>query len=254
MRAIHIVSTTALCFTFLPVLADTLTCNSSSDSYKHCSLPRANERDINITNVNSGSCDMNNTWGVDRTGVWVDHGCGADFNYSDFGPVNGGGAVGQTNVYVEPDYAYGYPEYGFGSADPFFWPGFFYDAGFFFGPEYYGNGWYGNEYCAHHGCNNYYNNYNHNYNPNNNPNYHPYNNAYHPNTVNQANHLNNVNNANVHHNEQAYHPNNANTHYNQQSYHPQHEDEEGMHEHDGEESHEHEGDVHSYHGRRGGHR
>jgi len=220
MRAMKIFSTTALCFTCLPVLAGTLTCNASNDSYKHCNLSRANERDIRIVKATSDGCDMNNTWGVDSTGIWVDHGCSAIFNYSELSSNNYGnaGGIDETNVYVEPGYV-----------EPFYWPGLFFEAGLL-GAEYgaaYGNGWYGNNYYNHN-YNNNYQNYNHNYNHN------PANNNFH--------------NANGF--------NNNNVHANQQEFHPQHE-EENEHEHEGEESHEHEEEgghaFHggSYHGRRG---
>ena len=55
-----------------------VTCSSNDGGRKWCDIgPR---RDVRLVRQISGSpCVRDNTWGVDRRGLWVDRGCRADF-------------------------------------------------------------------------------------------------------------------------------------------------------------------------------
>ncbi|MFI4956603.1 MAG: DUF3011 domain-containing protein [Gammaproteobacteria bacterium] len=140
MRAIKIITATALCLTMLPVFAGTLTCASSDNSFKHCTLSNANERDIRIQKVTAGDCDANNAWGVNGSGIWVDKGCSAVFEYTPVSP--------SSSAYSD-DSGYG-PDVVIapGFVAPYYGPGFYYGAGYY---EY--NNWNGNGYCNGHQCN-----------------------------------------------------------------------------------------------------
>jgi hypothetical protein len=93
------------CFVFAALLVpiatpaqQTITCESNDGGRKHCGAP--NPGQVSLQRQISGSeCIQDRTWGVDDRGLWVDHGCRADFliggnnNYN--GPAdngsNGGG-------------------------------------------------------------------------------------------------------------------------------------------------------------------
>ena len=56
----------------------TLTCSSDNDKRNRCSADTS--RGVQMVNQRSGSpCVQGQTWGYDRSGVWVDRGCRADF-------------------------------------------------------------------------------------------------------------------------------------------------------------------------------
>lgn len=57
------------------------TCSSNDGGRKYCSFPSGvNPNRIRMTRQISGSaCVQGQTWGVDRRGLWVDHGCRAEF-------------------------------------------------------------------------------------------------------------------------------------------------------------------------------
>lgn len=57
------------------------TCSSNDGGRRYCSLPSGiNSNRIQMTRQISGSpCIEGQTWGVDRRGLWVDHGCRAEF-------------------------------------------------------------------------------------------------------------------------------------------------------------------------------
>jgi hypothetical protein len=55
----------------------TVRCESSGGKFHRCALPW---RDAQLTRQESkGSCIRGQSWGVDREGLWVDHGCRALF-------------------------------------------------------------------------------------------------------------------------------------------------------------------------------
>jgi hypothetical protein len=56
----------------------TVTCSSNNGRRNWCDI--GGRRDVQLTRQISGSaCIRNNTWGVDRSGIWVDRGCRAEF-------------------------------------------------------------------------------------------------------------------------------------------------------------------------------
>jgi hypothetical protein len=59
----------------------TFTCSSNDGRRNYCSLPGgSNQNGVIMSRQISGSaCIQNQTWGVDRRGVWVDRGCRAEF-------------------------------------------------------------------------------------------------------------------------------------------------------------------------------
>jgi uncharacterized membrane protein YgcG len=73
---------TALSLVAIPTFANqNMTCISDG-AFVHCNLDQADHRDITIKNVIAGDCLQANVWGVDSTGIWVDKGCGATFEYT----------------------------------------------------------------------------------------------------------------------------------------------------------------------------
>jgi Protein of unknown function (DUF3011) len=55
-----------------------VTCSSNDGGRKWCDI--GGRRDVRLARQISGSpCVRDNTWGVDRRGLWVDRGCRADF-------------------------------------------------------------------------------------------------------------------------------------------------------------------------------
>ena len=61
--------------------AQIITCSSDDGRRNYCSLPNGiNRNRVGMTRQISGSaCIRNQTWGVDRRGLWVDKGCRAEF-------------------------------------------------------------------------------------------------------------------------------------------------------------------------------
>jgi len=86
MNVNKLIIASLLCLVFIPSFASakTLTCMSANKSFVRCDLPDADMRDIRITKYKIGNCHLDNAWGVDSRGIWVDKGCGAEFEY---GPV-----------------------------------------------------------------------------------------------------------------------------------------------------------------------
>ncbi|MFL6426641.1 MAG: DUF3011 domain-containing protein [Acidobacteriaceae bacterium] len=73
-----------------------ITC-SSDDGGRH-TCPVDARGGVQMTNQRSGSaCQQGYSWGYDPNGIWVDHGCRADFMVSSANSYNyGGGGGGQT--------------------------------------------------------------------------------------------------------------------------------------------------------------
>lgn len=157
MRTIKFIYGAILCLSFLPALAtQTLTCVSPNNTFAHCRLSYADQRDIRITSVQSGDCSADNAWGVDSRGIWVNNGCGAVFEYTQVASSNNDDD-GETVIVIDPDFL-----------GAFYGPGFYYGAGYY---NSYGWGNQNNDYCNNYRCNsnqqhnyNHYNNVNHNRN------------------------------------------------------------------------------------------
>ena len=71
-----------LCTTFLtawPARADdTIRCESRNYRYQYCRA-RTDNRVSLVRQRSQTRCRLNDNWGYDRNGVWVDRGCSADF-------------------------------------------------------------------------------------------------------------------------------------------------------------------------------
>jgi hypothetical protein len=91
-----------LCLVFTPSFAATknLTCMSANKSFVRCDLPDADMRDIRITKYKIGNCHLDDAWGVDSRGIWVDKGCGAEFEYGPVGRSYSSSSSSKTVVVV----------------------------------------------------------------------------------------------------------------------------------------------------------
>jgi hypothetical protein len=69
--------------------AQTITCSSNDMGRHYCRANTSNG--VKLVNQRSGSaCTMGVSWGYDNGGIWVDHGCRADFALGAGGGNNGG--------------------------------------------------------------------------------------------------------------------------------------------------------------------
>ncbi|WP_353572106.1 ricin-type beta-trefoil lectin domain protein [Candidatus Albibeggiatoa sp. nov. BB20] len=60
-----------------------ISCESSNSQYRHCSID-TNGKEVRIfKQLSSTRCTINDTWGYDNRGVWVDKGCRAAFIVED---------------------------------------------------------------------------------------------------------------------------------------------------------------------------
>jgi len=58
--------------------AATVACSSDDDGRQYCySDTRGGVR--LLRQISDSPCEMNRTWGYDASGIWVDHGCRAEF-------------------------------------------------------------------------------------------------------------------------------------------------------------------------------
>lgn len=62
----------------------TVRCESSNYRYKHCSAS-TNGRVTLERQLSNTRCREDDNWGYDRHGIWVDHGCGAEFRVGNGG-------------------------------------------------------------------------------------------------------------------------------------------------------------------------
>lgn len=73
----------------------TITCESNNGGRKHCG--NSNPGQVSLQRQISGAeCIENRSWGVDDRGLWVDHGCRAEFlvgGYSDGNGNDAGGSI-----------------------------------------------------------------------------------------------------------------------------------------------------------------
>lgn len=118
-----------------PVLsAQTITCISNG-AFTHCHLPQADQRHISIITVVAGSCTGTNDWGVDSTGIWVNKGCGATFEYTSANtsahhtyPSYSTANVPGPDFAVDPYYYYSPYYYNFPLFYGYFGPGYYYNG------------------------------------------------------------------------------------------------------------------------------
>lgn len=73
--------------------AQTIPCSSSGYRYTYCRVDTDNEVRLERQR-SSTACQQGYSWGYDRNGVWVDHGCAADFRVG----REGGGHSGRNNA------------------------------------------------------------------------------------------------------------------------------------------------------------
>jgi hypothetical protein len=59
-----------------------ITCGSLDGELSHCTLAGANTLKVKLKHRIDGVCKFDESWGVDREGVWVDMGCRAIFKYT----------------------------------------------------------------------------------------------------------------------------------------------------------------------------
>ena len=69
----------------------TITCESYNNQYHHCFADTKGQVSLN-RQLSSTKCQKGKTWGSDDTGVWVDRGCRAEFDY---GRDQGGSSAGK---------------------------------------------------------------------------------------------------------------------------------------------------------------
>ena len=79
-RAVAAVVSISLACASLPAFsAQTISCSSSGYRYNYCRVETDNE--VRIERQRSAAeCRQGYSWDYDRHGVWVNHGCGADFS------------------------------------------------------------------------------------------------------------------------------------------------------------------------------
>jgi hypothetical protein len=78
-RAVAAVVSTALICTTLPAFAaQTVQCSSGNYRYTYCRVDTDNEVRLERQR-SSAECRQGYSWDFDRQGVWVNHGCAADF-------------------------------------------------------------------------------------------------------------------------------------------------------------------------------
>ena len=78
-RTVAVAVCTALVASSLPAVAsETIRCSSSGYRYNYCRVNTDN--DVRLERQHSSAdCRQGYSWGHDRRGVWVNHGCDADF-------------------------------------------------------------------------------------------------------------------------------------------------------------------------------
>lgn len=55
-----------------------LTCESGRGRYEYCRIETSNHVSLR-RQLSNTPCELDDTWGYDRHGIWVDHGCRAEF-------------------------------------------------------------------------------------------------------------------------------------------------------------------------------
>jgi hypothetical protein len=62
-----------------------ITCSSNDGRRNWCDIGRARDAQL-VRQISGSACIRDNTWGVDRRGLWVDNGCRAEFVVGRAGP------------------------------------------------------------------------------------------------------------------------------------------------------------------------
>ncbi len=93
MRLFRLLFLTNCLVLALTASAQTITCSSNDMGRHYCRANTSNG--VKLVYQRSGSaCTLGVSWGYDNGGIWVDHGCRADFALGaggGSGPGNGGG-------------------------------------------------------------------------------------------------------------------------------------------------------------------
>ncbi|HLH03564.1 MAG TPA: DUF3011 domain-containing protein [Bryobacteraceae bacterium] len=78
------------------LLAETVTCSSDDGGRHHCAIAPDYTR-VRMVHQRSGSpCEEGRSWGTDDRGIWVDHGCRADFDVDRSSYGASGGSPSET--------------------------------------------------------------------------------------------------------------------------------------------------------------
>src|SRR3954470_13245852 len=74
-------------------LQQTMTCSSDSSNNNQRNYCRVRNSNVRVNRVLGGTCNQNSDWGYDNNGIWVDHGCSAEFVVDTYnnGSYNNGG-------------------------------------------------------------------------------------------------------------------------------------------------------------------
>lgn len=92
-RTTALLVSSAMVLGALPARAEeTIRCDSSSYSYRYCRVNTDNQVEL-VHQYSSTNCRQNRSWGYDSRGVWVDHGCSADFRVGRGGSHNNNKAL-----------------------------------------------------------------------------------------------------------------------------------------------------------------
>lgn len=130
MRGIKLIMAGSLLIA-MPAFAETITCVSVNNAFTRCDLTHADQYNVQVKNVTTGTCAAN-AWGSDSKGVWVKDGCGAVFQYSQNTARNTTSNVNnsQTPYYYDEPY-YDEPYYYYDPDYFYYYPGgiFFYENG-----------------------------------------------------------------------------------------------------------------------------
>src|SRR3954451_23966300 len=90
-----------------------ITCSSNNNQRNYC---RIDNSAVRVNRVLSNTCNQNSDWGYDNRGIWVDHGCSAEFVADTYnnGSYNNGGYNNQ-GTYNNSNNNGGYRDrYGYG--------------------------------------------------------------------------------------------------------------------------------------------
>ncbi len=88
-----------------PARKYTLTCESQQRHYHRCSAPNDGHVRL-LEQLSRSACIQGRSWGYDRRGIWVDHGCRARFQVSDGVGRGPGYAAGKTLRCASDDHRY----------------------------------------------------------------------------------------------------------------------------------------------------